>query len=123
TVLVHFNFVHFDIYNSKRLKSKYDVSRSLDCVRALLAHGAIWNPEGAYELNSLRRSLLECEPGVTIELLQMFRKHNACPAVQVHKLLGTPRMKDHLRPQINALLRLGIHLDAGWNAGQRERAG
>ncbi len=96
TVLGHLSFVGFDAYNRKRLKSKYDVSRSLDCVSVLLAHSAVWNPEEAYEMNSLRRMLLECEPDVTIELLQMFRKHNACPASQVHRLLGTPRMKDHL---------------------------
>ena len=121
TVLRHISFGGFDAYNKKRLKSKYDVSRSLDCVRELLVHGAIWNPEETYELNSLRRSLLECEPDVTIELLQLFRKHNACPAARVHRLLGTPRMKDHLKPQMNALLRLGIHLDAGRNIGRQGR--
>jgi hypothetical protein len=125
TVLRHLSFVGFDPYNRKGLKLKYEVSRSLDCVRVLLAHGAIWNPEEAYELNSLRRTLLECEPDVTIELLQLFHKHNACPAERVHRLLRTPRMKDHLKPEINALLRLGIHLDAGRNAsgqGPRSRA-
>jgi hypothetical protein len=37
---------------------------------------------------------IECEPDVTIDLLQMFRKHNACPAERVHRLSGTPRMKE-----------------------------
>lgn len=105
------NFARLDPYSSKRLKSKYDVSRALDCVSELLAHDAIWNPE-AYDVNSLRRTLLECEPDVTTELLQMFRKHNACPAERVHTLLGTPRMKEHLKAKTDALLRLGIHLDA-----------
>jgi hypothetical protein len=85
-------------------------------VRELLAYGAIWNPDEGYGLNSLRRSLLECEPAVTIELLQLFRKHNACPAERVHKLLGTPRMKEHLKPEANALLRLGINLNTRANA-------
>jgi hypothetical protein len=119
TVLRHLSFAGFDPFNRKRLKSKYDLSQSLDCVSVLLAHGAIWNPEEAYELNSLRRTLLECEPDVTIELLQLFHKHNACPAARVHRLLGTPRMKDHLKPAMNALLRLGIHLDAGGNASRQ----
>jgi hypothetical protein len=123
TVLRHLGFVGVDAYNRKRLKSKYDVSQSLDCVSVLLAHGAIWNSEEAYELNSLRRTLLECEPDVTIELLRLFHKHNACPAARVHRLLGTPRMKDHLKPAMNALLRLGIHLEAGRNAsGQGQRS-
>jgi len=85
----------------------------------LLAHGAIWNPEEAYDLNCLRRLLLQCEPDVTIELLQLFRKYHACPAAHVHKLLGTPRMKDHLKLERNALLRLGIHLDAEWQGNRR----
>jgi len=54
-----------------------------------------------------------CEPDVTIELLKLFRSHNSCPAEHVHKLLGTPRMKEHLKAENNALLRLGIHLDTG----------
>jgi hypothetical protein len=112
TTLWHLSFVRFDPYRSKKLKSKYDVWRALDCVRELLTHGATWNPNDASAVNSLRRTLLECEPDVTIELLQMFRKHNACPAERVHRLLGTPRMKEHLKAKIDALLRLGIHLDA-----------
>ena len=122
TALRDLSFARFDPYGSKRLKSKYDVSRALDCVHELLAHGAVWNPGENHDLNSLRRTLLECEPEVTVELLQMFRKHNACPAERVHKLLGTPRMREHLRPQTNALLRLGIHLDARPNFNLR-RAG
>jgi hypothetical protein len=119
TVLRDFRAVRFDTYNWKRPKSKYDVSQSLDCVSVLLAHGAIWNPEESYDLNCLRRTLLECEPDVTIELLKLFREHNVCPAERVHRLLGTPRMKDHLKPVSNSLLRLGIHLDAGSKASRR----
>lgn len=124
TALRDLSFVRFDAYNWKRLKSKYDVSRSLDCVQVLLAHGAIWNPEERYELNSLRRALLACEPDVTIELLRLFRKHTACPAARVHRLLGTPRMRDHLKSEIDALRRLGIHLDVGWSqsSGKHSRA-
>jgi hypothetical protein len=40
SVLRHFNVVRFDVYNKKRLKSKYEVSQTLDCVRVLLAHAA-----------------------------------------------------------------------------------
>jgi hypothetical protein len=119
TVLREFRAIRFDVYDWKRLKSKYDVSRSLDCVRVLLAHGAIWNPEESYDLNCLRRTLLECEPEVTIELLKLFREYNACPAARVHRLLGTPRMKDHLKLVANALLRLGIHLDTGNKVSRR----
>jgi len=112
TALRHLGFARLDTYGTKRLKSKYDVWQALDCVRELLAHGATWNPNDAYDVNSLRRTLLECEPDVTIELLRMFRKHNACPAERVHRLLGTPRMKEHLKLRTDALMRLGIHVNA-----------
>jgi hypothetical protein len=105
TVLHDLSFARLGAYRGKQLKSKYDVSRALDCALLLLAHGAIWNPNDTYEVNILRRALLECEPEVTIELLQMFRK-------RVHRLLGTPRMKEHLKPKTDALLRLGIDLGA-----------
>ena len=91
------------------LKSRYTISDSLECISELLAHGAVWNPE-PYNLSSLRKTLLECEPEVTIELLQLLRKHNACPAALVHKLLGTPRMKEHLASQTWHLSQLGLTL-------------
>lgn len=122
TALRHLGFARLDTYGSKRLRSKYDIWRALDCVRELLAHGAAWNPNDAYDLNSLRRTLLECEPDVTIELLQMFRKHNACPAERVHRLLGTPRMKEHLKAKTDAVLRLGIHLDTRPNASRHRQS-
>jgi ankyrin repeat protein len=123
TALRDLSFARLNPYGSKQLKSRYDVSRALDCVRELLANGAVWNPEGAHELNSFRRALLECEPDVTIDLLQMFRTHNACPAERVHRLLGTPRVKEHLKPKTDALLRLGIHLDSGPNRHRRRQPG
>lgn len=111
TALWHMSFGRLDPLDLKRLRPKYQLSGALECVRVLLEHGAIWNPDDAYHVNSLRKTLLECEPDVTIELLQMFRRHNACPAERVHKLLGTPRMEEHLRGQASALSRLGINLD------------
>ena len=118
TALWHMSFARFDPFGSKRLRSKYQLSEALDCVRVLLEHGAIWNPEDAYHVNSLRKTLLECEPDVTIELLQMFRKYNACPAERVHRLLGTPRMEEHLRSHASGLLRLGINLGSRPNTGR-----
>jgi hypothetical protein len=104
TALWHMSFARLDPLDSKRLRSKYQLSEALDCMRVLLEHGAIWNPDDAYHMNSLRKTLLECEPDVTIELLQMFRKYNACPAERVHRLLGTPRMEEHLRGHASGLV-------------------
>lgn len=112
------SIVRSDAYGWKKHKSKYEVSGYLNCARVLLAHGAMWNPEEGYEMNYVRRKLLDCEPDVTIELLRLFHKYNACPAVLVHRLLGTPRMRDHLKPERHALLRLGINLDAQWKVNR-----
>jgi hypothetical protein len=121
TALWHMSFARLDPFDPKRLRSKYQLSGALDCLRVLLARGAISNPDDAHHVNSLRKTLLECEPDVTIELLQMFRKYNACPAERVHRLLGTPRMEEHLKGQASALLRLGINLDVRLNAGRNGR--
>ena len=121
TALWHMSFGRLDPLDAKRLRPKYQLSGALDCVRVLLAHGAIWNPDDTYQVNSLRKTLLECEPDVTIELLQMFRRHNACPAERVHKLLGTPRMEEHLRSQTSAQSRLGINLDVRSRDGRNGR--
>lgn len=120
TVLSHLSFARLISSDGKRLSSKYQLWGVFECVRVLLEHGAIWNPD-QYNLNSLRRALLECEPDVTIELLQMFRKHRACPAERVHRLLDTPRMEEHLKSQANALLRLGIHLGTRLNTNRKGR--
>jgi len=121
TALWHVNFGSNDPYRGKRLRAKYEVWHAFDCMRELLAHGAIWNPDDKYHVNSLRRTLLECEPDVTIELLRLFHEHNACPAERVHSLLGAPRMREHLKSQATALSRLGIHLETAARA--RHQAG
>jgi hypothetical protein len=105
------NFGRFNPYGRTGLKSRYDVSNAFECLGMLVAHGAIWNPDDTQHVSSLRRTLLECEPSVTIELLQLFRKHHTCPAELVHKLLGTSRMKEHLKAISGGLLRLGIDLE------------
>jgi ankyrin repeat protein len=117
------SFVRFCAYGEDRLKSKYDARENLECVRELLSHGACWSPDSAYELTSLRRSLLECRPEVTIELLHLLRKHGACPAETVHRLLGTPRMKEHLKPEANVLSRLGIDLEGRAKGASRKFSG
>ncbi len=111
--LRNLDFIRIDSsYSPDRLRSVYDVQPVLDCIRVLLSHGAAWQFDTAYELNSLRRALLKSQPEVTIHLLRLFREFNACPAETVHKLLGGPRIREHLRPEERSLQRLGIDLDA-----------
>lgn len=108
---------------SVALTAVYEVRPILECVRALVSHGAIWRPETGYGLNSIRRALEKCQPEVTIELLRLFREFNACPAETVHQLLGSPRMREHLSSQQYSLSRLGINLEARSTKARRERFG
>jgi hypothetical protein len=108
---------------SSGLTAAYEVRPVLECVRALVSHGAIWRPETGYGLNSIRRLLEKCQPGVTIELLRIFREFNACPAETVHQLLGSPRMREHVRAEQYSLSRLGIHLQAGSIKARQNRSG
>lgn len=111
SVLNSLGFAWIRSDRTDRLISRYEVRQTFDCVSVLVSHGAAWRPDGAYELTSLRRALLECEPSVTIELLQIFRNHNVCSAETVHKLLRTPKMRDHLKFEANALLKLGLRME------------
>jgi hypothetical protein len=112
----------FNGYGEKKLASKYDASDALECIAELLAHGAVWNPGEPNNVTSLRRTLCECEASVTVALLQLFRKYNACPAERVHKLLGTPRIREHLSPEGSNIARLGIRF-AVESPGGRLRTG
>ena len=119
TCLWHLSFGRFNSYGEKRLASRYDASGALECVRELVAHGAVWDPTEQNQVASLRRTLCECEPAVTVELLELFHRYNACPAERIHKLLSTPRIREHLAPAINHISRLGIHFKTvQWMAGQ-----
>ncbi|MBZ5501958.1 MAG: ankyrin repeat domain-containing protein [Acidobacteriia bacterium] len=108
TCLWHLNFGSSFPYYRKSLRSKYEVSKGLDSAREVTAHGAIWNPNDQRAFNDLRRALYGCEPEVTIELLQIFKKHNACPTDRLKELLCKPRLKEHLASQTYWLTRLGL---------------
>jgi hypothetical protein len=108
TCLWRLSYGRFGSYGGRNLASRYSASGPLDCIAELLAHGAVWNPSEPYHVTSLRRTLCECEPSVTVALLELFRKYNACPAERVHKLLGTPRIREHLSPEGRNIARLGI---------------
>ena len=108
TCLWHLNFGSSFPYYRKSLRSKYEVSKGLDSAREVAARGAIWNPNDQHAFNDLRRALYGCEPEVTIELLQIFKKHNACPQDRLKELLCKPRMKEHLASQTYWLTRLGL---------------
>lgn len=117
------NWGRFNGYGEKKLASRYDASAALECIAELLAHGAVWNPGEPHNVTSLRRTLCECEPAVTVALLQLFRKYNACPAERVHKLLGTPRIREHLSPEGSNIARLGIRFAVESAVGRSRATG
>lgn len=105
--LSHMNIEGFNHYG--RLKSRYNVSRSLESVKTLIEHGALWRPE-ARDLKWIRRILCECEPEVMIELLSYMIPHQSCSPETIWELLHPPQMQQHLSSQTWKLARLKIHL-------------
>lgn len=96
TCLWHIHFEGRSPFRSRLPISKYDVHRSFDAIRKLVAHGAIWTPDDRSQLKSVRRTLLECEPGVTVELLRILTSGNACSSETLHELFTSPRLREHL---------------------------
>jgi len=94
-----FRGFRYDSYFGTPTKaSKYSVSNTLDTLRLLLEHGAQWRPEGPQEVQWVRHNLLECEPDVTVEIVEQLMKHTACTHDPIHDLLRTPAIKKHLTP-------------------------
>jgi len=62
------------------------------------------------DINSVRRSLYECEPEVTVEVLQLLIKNNGCSQEVIQDLLQPPRMKEHLASKTWHLTRLKLKL-------------
>jgi hypothetical protein len=114
--LWHLNVGSYSPYSRTSLRSKYQVSKGLDAARELTAHGAVWNPNDKHAFNDLRRALWGCEPDVTIELLKIFKTHNACPHDRLKELLCKPRMKEHLASQTYWLTRLGLKYEEKRNS-------
>jgi hypothetical protein len=110
TCIWHLGFPSFNPYGFKSLKSKYAVSSDVDNIRELAERGAVWKPDRS-SMNSLRRNLYECEPGVTIELLRVLLKYNTCSMEQARELLKHPRMREHLASESWQLTRLKLDIE------------
>lgn len=93
----------------KRLTPTYVASVTLECIRALTQHGALWRPDDNTEMNTMRRALLETDPEVTLEFLMLVIRHKCCSTDTIHALLN-PRMKEHVAVWAKPLLRLGLDL-------------
>lgn len=113
------NYGRSFLYHSKSPKSRYEVSNALECIRELVFHGAIWNPDDHRGFNDLRRALYGCEPAVTIELLKIFKTNDACSQERLKELLCKPRMKEHLASQTYWLTRLGLKYEEKRDSKER----
>lgn len=92
----HLGFGSHDSFLNKRLSTKYDVRGTFDCIRALVEHGAQWNPSDQTDLNSVRKALYKCEPAVIVDLIKLFARNKTCPEETLERLLDAPRMREHL---------------------------
>jgi hypothetical protein len=118
----HLNFEHIGAFFTKRQKSICDVRQTLDMIRKLVEHGALWRPDSTTGMNDVRRTLYQCEPTVTVELIRILKKHESCSEDTVQELLRTPRMRQHLTSQENKLPRWPNRKDIG-NSNENGKAG
>ena len=92
----HLGFGTFDPFFKKRLSTRSEVSKTFDCIRELVEHGAVWKPDDSKASNSVRKFLYKCEPAVTVDLVKLLARNKACPEETLEQLLDAPRMKQHL---------------------------
>jgi hypothetical protein len=118
------SFIHdcaFGNYSSKVKTPKYSVSKNRATIQLLLEHGALWRPDDATQVARVRRSLLECEPNVTLELVQRLTKHSACTHDTIHELLRTPAMKKHVEPVARKFFPMGFDIRTSNQKAEEER--
>lgn len=92
----HLGFGSYDSFFKKRLSTRSEVSKTLDCIRELVERGALWEPDDRRALNDVRKALYKCEPEVTVDLVKLLARNKACPEETLEQLLDAPRMKQHL---------------------------
>lgn len=97
-------------YGRRSKASKYDVSDRRATVQLLLEQGALWRPDDPRQVAEVRRSLYECEPDVTLELVERLVKHTAYTQDTIHDLLRTPAMKKHLMPEARKFGLMGFDI-------------
>jgi Ankyrin repeats (3 copies) len=113
-------FYHTD-YGRSSKASKYDVSDRRATVQLLLELGALWRPDDARQLAGARRGLYECEPDVTLELVERLMKYTACTQDTIHELLLTPAMKKHLMPEARKFGLMGFDIRTKEQKAEDER--
>jgi len=108
--LGHLAHEDFDAVLYKRPVSRWKVQTTMDSLKVLVNHGALWKPDSPREMDYLRRDLYRAEPEIALDLLELFVKTKCCSEETLHELLRTPRIKHHLKPLEKKLIRLGLDL-------------
>lgn len=112
---------YYTDYGRRSKASKYDVSDRRATVQLLLEQGALWRPDDARQVAEVRRSLYECEPDVTLELVERLVKHTACTQDTIHDLLRTPAMKKHLMSEARKFGLMGFDIRTREQKAEDER--
>jgi hypothetical protein len=115
--LGHLAHEDFDAVLYKRPVSRWKVQNTMDSLKVLVNHGALWKPDSPREMDYVRRDLYRAEPEIALDLLELFVKTKCCSEETLHELLRTPRIRQHLKPLGKKLIRLGLDLRTA-----RERA-
>ena len=101
--------------------STYDVSDRQSTFQVLLDYGALWRPDNVEQVAMVRRSLYECEPEVTVELIQRLTKNKSCSAETIQELLRTPTMQKYLMPFVKKLASMGFDVRTSAQKAEDER--
>ena len=108
--LLHLPHETIDVLIHRRQASRWEVRRSMESLGELVKHGAIWQPDDSRQMDYIRRGLYEVNPEVTVDLLELFVKTKCCSSETIQSLLRTPRIRQHLKPHEQRLLRLRLDL-------------
>jgi hypothetical protein len=120
--LSHLPYEDVDALWHKRKVSQWGVRRSMETLKELVNHGAVRKPDNRWQVDCLRRGLYGAEPNVAVDLLEVFVKTKCCSEETLHDLLRTPRMRQHLKPSEQKLLRLGIDLRSPREKAEQAKA-
>ena len=108
--LLHLPHESIDAVIHRRQVSSWEVRRTMESLGELVKHGAIWQPDDSRQMDYIRRGLYQVNPEVTVELLELFVKAKCCSSETIQSLLRTPRIRQHLKPYEQRLLRLRLDL-------------
>ena len=119
--MLHLPHESVDALIHRRQVSSWEVHRSMESLGELVKHGAIWQPDDSRQMDYIRRGLYQVNPEVTVDLLELFIKTKCCSSETIQSLLRTPRIRQHLKPHGQRLLRLRLDLRTPREKAERAR--